>query len=239
MAEIQLNVAANMPRPSIAPASPKKEASSVSKPVARKKTPSEQVKTQERVQEDNIERDIVAVSKDGDTVAVSKEGEIDARTQSKDAIETTEETRTSVDTDDERDVEYIEAPELKPIEAPEIEPNITSFEGISDQRMEQMYVDDQISQYQYDTEMAARKAEREAAREAMEEVQQAAARARSAMERVEEEDIMVENISMEDGNERFSPKIRAEALENLQDPKISEARRAEEEGKLRNYQLVM
>ena len=79
MAEISMNVAANALRTMTTIASPAKEASSVSKTVTKKKVTAEQTKKQERVQEDNIERDIVAVSKDGDTVAVSKESVVDVQ----------------------------------------------------------------------------------------------------------------------------------------------------------------
>jgi hypothetical protein len=51
--------------------------------------------------------------------------------------------------------------------------------------------------------------------------------------------MMVKNISLDDGNDRFPPKVRAEALENLQDPRAAELRRAEEDAKMADYQLVI
>lgn len=239
MADMNFKIASSMPNIATTIASPKVETSSVSKRTATKEPVTEQTTKQERVQEDNIERDIVAVSKDGDTVAVSKDSVTDAKETNAELVKNAEEEREDVPYEETLPMEQIEAPELHPIEAPKIDEDIDSFQGISDERMEQMLAEDLISQYDYDIEMEARKAEREAATQKEAENQRLAAAERLELAQVEEERMMVKNISLEDGNDRFPPKVRAEALENLQDPQAAEKRRAEEEAKMADYQLVI
>ena len=164
MAEIHMNVAANLPQLNNATASLKKETSSVSKPVAKQVKPAtEEEKAQpakkellkERVQEDNIERDIVAVSTDGDTVAVSKDSE---------------------DTSE------------------ELAQQIASFAGISDQRVQQMYRDGLISMNTYNKVMDSRKAHRQEIMEKENDALQMAAGIASAKRHAAQEDIMVEGL---------------------------------------------
>lgn len=233
MADMNFKIASNAPSAVTTVASPKVETSSVSKRTATKAPTDEQVTKQERVQEDNIERDIVAVSKDGDTVAVSKDSVADAKEIK------TEDDREDVAYEEAEPMEQIEAPELHPIEAPKIDETIDSYKGVSDERMEQMLAEGEISQYDYDIEMEAREAERKKAAQEEAENQRMAATERLELAHVEEEHMMVKNISLDDGNDRFPPKVRAEALENLQDPRAAELRRAEEDAKMADYQLVI
>ena len=51
-------------------------------------------------------------------------------------------------------MEQIEAPELHPIEAPKIDETIDSYKGVSDERMEQMLAEGEISQYDYNIGIA-------------------------------------------------------------------------------------
>lgn len=233
MADMNFKIASNAPSAVTTVASPKVETSSVSKRTATKEPTDEQVTKQERVQEDNIERDIVAVSKDGDTVAVSKDSVADAKEIK------TEDDRENVAYEETEPMEQIEAPELHPIEAPKIDETIDSYKGVSDERMEQMLAEGEISQYDYNIEMEAREAERKEAAQEEAENQRMAATERLELAHVEEERMMVKNISLDDGNDRFPPEVRAEALENLQDPRAAEQRRAEEDAKMADYQLVI
>ena len=239
MAEISMNVAANALRTMTTIASPAKEASSVSKTVTKKKVTAEQTKKQERVQEDNIERDIVAVSKDGDTVAVSKESVVDVQktSETKELRENEKDTRADVAENEKRPIEMIEAPEIQPIEAPEITVVPTTFTGISDQRMEQLYEDGTISRSDYDTEMAAREATRKARIEAVEYYQDDAAETRTQMNRVEREDIMLER-AFEGTGQGYTPEIRADVVTSLQQQGVETARRNEEDKRAWDYQFL-
>ena len=147
MADMNFKIASNAPSAVTTVASPKVETSSVSKRTATKAPTDEQVTKQERVQEDNIERDIVAVSKDGDTVAVSKDSVADAKEIK------TEDDRENVAYEETEPMEQIEAPELHPIEAPKIDETIDSYKGVSDERMEQMLAEGEIAQYDYKTDI--------------------------------------------------------------------------------------
>ena len=233
MAEI-MNVTANALRAMTTMASPTKEASSVSKTVTKKKVTAEQTKKQERVSEDNIERDIVAVSKDGDTVAVSKESVVDVQKTSEQMDN--ENREREMDTE-KRPIEMIEAPEIQPIEALEIDVVPTTFTGISDQRVEQMYQDGMISRYDYDKEMTARETAREARIEAVEYYQDDAAKTRTELGRVEREDIMLER-AFDDEDTGYTPEIRADVVDSLQQKSAESTRRNEEDQRLWDYQFL-
>lgn len=240
MAEIQLNIASNVLKPAKPVVSPKKETSSVSK-VATEETLEVQQTKQERLAEDQIERDIVAVSKDGDTVAVSKERNADATESNTETPGRMEEEREYLEEEQQKppvELETIEAPELKPMEAPKIEVEMTTYSGVSDERMEQMLVEGKISQHEYDAEMKAREAKRDAEIQELAQEQRQAAAYRSARERVEQEDIMLENAFGDEGNDRISPEIRSDAVTKLQERTNENARRSEEEGRLWDYQFL-
>ncbi|MCR5099787.1 MAG: hypothetical protein K6B41_00370 [Butyrivibrio sp.] len=91
-----------------------------------------------------------------------------------------------------------------------------SFTGVSDDQLQQMYIDGKISQYSYDHEIDSRKAERkEQAEEAIEEsekITDANSKAQDA-QRLSE---AVEEAYSEDSNDNIESEERAEIINNLE-----------------------
>lgn len=117
----------------------------------------------------------------------------------------------------------------------------STFAGISNQQLEQMYRDGQISQYTYDSEIAAREARDEELRAENEELSEDTARQQERQRSVTNAANEIRNATGSEASDTLTAKQRLEAIEKvekLQEGNTKEARREEEQGRLWDYQLL-
>ena len=202
--------------------------------------------TEKQRREDNLEN-VVSVSDDGDTVQVSDEGALELSESETGAVISQGGNETGTVRDEEDiEVEPIEAPEIEPIEAPELEPitndtdtekrEITSFVGYTDQQVEQMYLEGEISQNDYNNEIARREEMEASDREDREQFNYEMGRLEEADTRTEMADFAIES-AVESGNEKIGLNERMKAVDALFEGRQDAARRQEEAGRLWDYQL--
>ena len=194
-------------------------------------------------------QNVVSRSEDGDTVQVSDDGE-------QELIESTEGAVVSRDTaaaeaqrtaEEDIEIEPVEAPEIEPMEAPEITPvtadtdnttdrNITSFAGYTDQQVQQMYLEGEISQNDYNAEIERREESRESSRADSEQMNTTMGRLEEADSRVQRADFAIETAT-ERGNDRIGLNERLQAVDSVFEDRESAVRRQQEAGRLWDYQL--
>ena len=206
------------------------------------------------VRESAIERreaslsNVVSRSEDGDTVQVSDDGATELEESVSGAVVSmtageTEAARAAEDIE----IEPIEAPEIEPIEAPEITPvttgddsaaerDITSFVGYTDQQVEQMYLEGEISQNDYNNEIARREEIEESGRADREKLSRDMGRLEQADSRNERADFALETAT-ESGNDRVGLSERLQAVDDLFEDRDRAVRRQQEAGRLWDYQL--
>ncbi len=128
------------------------------------------VTTKQEVKQDNTEEilekaseltNVVSVSKDGDTVQVSPEGNETFADENSMSVTPRMVDTTPVVMEEETVNFEVEAPAEEDAPTPNIE--ITSYAGITNQQLEQLYLDGIISRYDYETELSDREAILEAA----------------------------------------------------------------------------
>ncbi len=164
------------------------------------------------------------------------------------------------------EIEPIEVPEIEPIEvelpeteaaaaatattAPETEEqpvretesdtnvreNITSFAGYSDQQVEQMYLEGEISQNTYNREIERREDVRAAESADSTRLNETMGGLEAESKRVERADFAIET-AIESGNEKISVDERLKAIDSTITERQDTARRQEEAGRLWDYQL--
>ncbi|MCR5098088.1 MAG: hypothetical protein K6B14_03980 [Lachnospiraceae bacterium] len=202
--------------------------------------------TEQQRREDALEN-VVSVSDDGDTVQVSDEGAQELSESTSGAVISQRQSEAEALRDEEDiEIEPVEAPEIEPIEAPEITPvttdtddekrEITSFVGYTDQQVEQMYLKGEISQNDYNNEIARREELEASDRADKEQFNRDMGRLEEADSRTERADFAIEN-AIENGNERIGLDQRMQAVDDLFEGRQNEARRQEEAGRLWDYQL--
>lgn len=202
---------------------------------------------QKQRREETLEN-VVSVSDDGDTVQVSDEGAQELTDSETGAVISQRQPEDNVLRDEEDiEIEPIEAPEIEPIEAPEITPvttddkedqkrEITSFVGYTDQQVEQMYLEGEISQNDYNNEIARREELEASGREDREQFNNTMGRLEEADSRTEMADFAIET-AVEKGNEKIGLNERMKAVDSLFEDRQNVARRQEEAGRLWDYQL--
>ncbi len=116
---------------------------------------------------------------------------------------------------------------------------ITTYAGISNQQLEQMYRDGQISQYDYNSEIEAREARREEMRAEMEDANQDAAEFERLERNTENASDAIRTATSDEANETLTAEQRLDMIEAARnDDNLKEARREEEQGRLWDYQLL-
>ncbi len=202
--------------------------------------------TERQRTEDNLEN-VVSVSDDGDTVQVSDEGAQELTESTSGAVVSQRQTEAEALRDEEDiEIEPIEAPEIEPVEAPELTPiaeetetakrEITSFAGYSDKQIEQMYLKGEISQNDYNMELARREELESAERADREQFNYEMGRLEEADTRTEMADFAIKS-GIENGNEKIGLNERMKAVESVFEDRQNAARRQEEAGRLWDYQL--
>ncbi len=205
--------------------------------------------TEQKNREETLEN-VVSVSEDGDTVQVSDEGsrELDESASGTVISQTDREPETSRFEED-IEIEPITPPEITPIEAPEIasetaaaeetesaDRDITSFAGYTDQQVEQMYLEGEISQNDYNNEIARREEMEASEREEREQLSRDMGRLDERASRNEMADFAIEN-AVENGNDKIGLNERLQAVDSLFEDRVNATRRQEEAGRLWDYQL--
>ena len=221
---------------------------------------------QQRRQEETLENvvsrssdgDTVQVSDEGaEELIESTEGAVVSMEQSA-AGET--ESRIS---EEDITIEPVEAPEITPIEPPEITPVeesevaptaeaeaaltaeededaassvVTSFTGYTDQQVEQMYLEGEITQNEYNTEIARREEAREADSERGRQVNEDMRRLGEADSRTRMADFAIDT-AVNSGNDRISLDDRLQAVDSVFEDRRDAVRREQEAGRLWDYQL--
>ena len=201
----------------------------------------------EKQRRDDALENVVSVSDDGDTVQVSDEGAEELLESTSGAVVSQGETIAEAAREEEDiEIEPIEAPEIEPIEAPEITPvdtetatqkqDITSFAGYTDQQVEQMYLEGEISQSDYNNEIARREEMRASDAADREEFSREMGRLEEADTRTQMADFAIES-AVENGNEKIGLNERLQAVDSVFEDRQDAARRQEEAGRLWDYQL--
>ena len=206
---------------------------------------------------------VVSRSEDGDTLQVSEDGATEQKESTDGAVlSKTEETETDRTAEEDIAIEPVEAPEIEPIEVPEIEAaeevssaeeaalkeeaaaeaseeeasNITSFVGYTDQQVQQMYIEGEISQNDYNNEIARREEERQSRMEELDKLGSDMGRLREADSRVGRADFAIEKAT-ESGNDRIGLNERLQAVDDVFTEREAAVRRQQEAGRLWDYQL--
>ncbi len=118
---------------------------------------------------------------------------------------------------------------------------ITTYAGISKQRLEQMYRDGQISQRDYNRVIEAREARMEELRSDMEDVNEDTAGYETLERNTENTANAIRSATGDEANETLTAEQRLdmiEAAQNNNKDNLQEARREEEQGRLWDYQLL-
>ena len=202
--------------------------------------------TEKQRREDALEN-VVSVSDDGDTVQVSDEGAEELSESTSGAVVSQREAAgEAIRAEEDIEIEPIEAPEIEPIEAPELTPtgsetetakrDITNFAGYTDQQVEQMYLEGEISQNDYNNEIARREELEASDREDREQFSREMGRLEEADTRAEMADFAIES-AVESGNEKIGLNERLQAVDSVFEDRQDAARRQEEAGRLWDYQL--
>ena len=202
--------------------------------------------TEKQRTEENLDN-VVSVSEDGDTVQVSEDGATELEESASGAVvsRTDSEDKAVIREEEDIEIEPVEAPEIEPIEAPEIEPvnnatdtdkrQINSFVGYTDQQVEQMYLEGEISQNDYNTEIARREEVEEARKAEGDKFSSDMTRLGEIDSRSERADIAID-MAVKSGNENIGIKERLDAVDSTFNEKDT-ARRQEEAGRLWDIQL--
>lgn len=117
----------------------------------------------------------------------------------------------------------------------------STFAGVTNQQLEQMYRDGQISRYAYDSEIEAREVREEELRDENEELTTEAARLQDRQREVTGAGDEIRNATSDNASDTLTAKQRLEAIEKvekMQDGNTEKARREEEQGRLWDYQLL-
>ncbi|MBE5923794.1 MAG: hypothetical protein E7271_04900 [Lachnospiraceae bacterium] len=189
------------------------------------------------LKEDYLE-DVVAVSEDGDTLQVREE---DTAKASYDLFE--DEDLSSIDNDAVKLDRKVVAEEPKPIddEKKEVEllpmfrdddnepvvevskpkvdtttSNITSYAGYTDTQLKQMYLDGEISKYNYDKEMEARDEEKQNITSSNKDFSKEVMNTVSGMEKVSEDAEQIQIAFGNNSNQTPDPSTRVEIMSALQ-----------------------
>jgi hypothetical protein len=133
--------------------------------------------------------------------------------------------------------EFLEAEEEGADEnnAPEVS---SSFAGVSDQQLEQMYLNGSISRYDYQTEIDAREARDEEMRSESESLAREAAALNKQSDVTENMAAAIETATSKETSETIPLEERLDAVERVQLNEAGEARREEEQGRLWDIQLT-
>ena len=216
----------------------------------REKEQADRARESEQKNREETLENVVSVSEDGDTVQVSDEGsrELDESASGTVISQTDREPETSRFEED-IEIEPITPPEITPIEAPEIasetaaaeetesaDRDITSFAGYTDQQVEQMYLEGEISQNDYNNEIARREEMEASEREEREQLSRDMGRLDERASRNEMADFAIEN-AVESGNDKIGLNERLQAVDSLFEDRVNATRRQEEAGRLWDYQL--
>ena len=232
---------------------PEQREGSVDRAVNERREREQTARTQEteKQRETAALENVVSVSEDGDTVQVSDDGATELSESTEGAVVSTAAAEADATRGVEEDIEIepIEAPEIEPIEAPEITPitattdtadsqaaNITSFVGYTDQQVEQMYLEGEISQNDYNNEIARREEIEQGRRDEAERFGETMGRLEEADSRVERADFAIES-AIKSGNEKIGLNERLSAVDSVFEERESAVRRQQEAGRLWDYQL--
>ena len=128
-------------------------------------------------------------------------------------------------------------PEVNEVEA-EPQSNVTTYAGITNQQLEQMYRDGEISRYDYDAEIAAREARQEEMRSDSAQMNQEAAAIGTVQRNTDNSAIQVKNLASEASSDTLSAQQRQDIINAAQNENTKEERREEEQGRLWDYQLL-
>lgn len=115
---------------------------------------------------------------------------------------------------------------------------MTSFSGVSNQRLEQMYRDGQISRYDYDREVEAREARQEEMRAEDENLNRETEIRENELRRVENMASAVKNAVSDEASETLTAEQRLDVVDKLQSDTNEKVRREEDQGRLWDYQLL-
>ena len=212
----------------------------------KERTESDRETEKQRTREDL--ENVVSVSEDGDTVQVSEDGATELEESASGAVvsRTDAEEKASIREEEDIEIEPVEAPEIEPIEAPEITPienntgddkrQINSFVGYTDQQVEQMYLEGEISQNDYNTEIARREEIEEARKAEGDKFSSDMSRLEEIDSRTERADIAID-MAVKSGNEDIGIKERLDAVDSAFNERQDAARRQEEAGRLWDIQL--
>lgn len=259
MAMVGMNISADPAlKPIQTPQEPQQTRQTTAEP---EKKPTELEVAAEREQAGNEDREIVSVSEDGDTVAVAREA---IETEEKEGTVTErddEDARASasaIEAERERVAVEIEAPEIEPIELPEAtkEANeaaieeakeatdtetasqqIISFAGYTDSQIEQMYLDGEISQADYNQEIESREQRLENIEVSNDELSRNMNSIDSAGRNAEQMGNAIETAYSDKASATLTADQRMEAIENLAQRNEETARRTEDTKNLWDYQL--
>lgn len=185
------------------------------------------------LKEDYLE-DVVAVSEDGDTLQVREEDtakasydlfeDEDLSSIDNDAVKLEKKETKPIDDekkevdlppmfrdDDNEPVEEVSKPEIKTTTS-----NITSYAGYTDTQLKQMYLDGEISKYNYDKEMESRDEEKQNIASSNKDFSKEVMNTVSGMEKVSEDAEQIQIAFGNNSNQTPDPSTRVEIMSALQ-----------------------
>lgn len=183
----------------------------------------------EKLREELLEN-VISVSEDGDTVQVSDDGtdKLNNTVNQADIYEEeipVNDTKTDsyyvevsrLDNNDKDDSDNININNNSDNTSSSTLSNITSFKGYTDKQLEQMYLKGEISKYNYDQEMNARKAQREEMLDNNEDASKEVMATVNGMERVSQDAAQLQQAFAEGTASTPDAAQRVEIMSTLQD----------------------
>lgn len=119
-----------------------------------------------------------------------------------------------------------------------VEQTSTNFAGISDDRLEQMYLQGEISRYDYETEIESREAEREQRTEDREAFSERMKELEGAGRRADNDAEAIRDATSDRANDTLTAEQRLDIIENLQRDNTEKARREEESSSVWQSQFL-
>ena len=178
--------------------------------------------------------DAIKARAEADRIEAEAQAREQAREITSEALETQEVTKEATDA-------QLAAEEAQQDATERAAQQPSTFAGISNQQLEQMYRDGQISQYAYDSEIEAREAREEEMRAENEEFSTDTARLQEREREVTNAGNEIKKATGNEASDTLTAKQRLDAIEKVEkmrDGNTEKARREEEQGRLWDYQLL-